>query len=93
MLQSEGIELVSETLFQVAKVGLATLKFMETGETLSKRTLQQFKSTLDACEYEVFHLGVGLKRKITLGFCKPDPLNRHNIAIQPAVRLLVQAIA
>ncbi|MGI9277056.1 MAG: family 20 glycosylhydrolase [Endozoicomonas sp.] len=94
MLASEGVEMVSKKMSEVAGVGLQLLNALEKGQKISRQQMKALKKTLDSCEYDVFYLGQGKEtRSFLLGFLKPDPLNRHNIAIQPGVRLLLRALA
>ncbi len=92
VLDQDGVYLVAQKLSELAGIGLQMLEVREQGKALSRCQARRFQKLLDSLEYDVFYPGhAGTTNTFVPGFLKPDALNRHNIAIQPAVRLLLES--
>lgn len=88
-LRRDELQFVTKTVSEIAAIGLRALDSLAKGEPLGFIEYYRLSNRLDDFEYGVFSFdNYG---EMANGVFRPDPLQQHNIAIQPAVARLVYA--
>lgn len=89
-MRSDGLDRVARGLGRIARIGSACMRALQEGRGLPPHRAWWYRLRLKRYAYEVFYLDKDVLRRIVRDLRKPDVLNRHNIAIQPAVAHLLE---
>ncbi len=89
-MRADGLGRVAVGLGRIARIGSASMQCLQAGRTFSPFRAWWYEKRLKAYAYEVFYLDKDVVKRVIRDLRKPDVLNRHNIAIQPAVAHLLK---
>ncbi len=92
VLKNANIALVSAGLKEVAGIGMTAMRMLADGRAPGFIESWRLRGKLDDYDYSVLDLNstAGML-DFAADMLKPDALNKHNIAIQPGVRRLLEA--
>lgn len=89
-MRSDGLGRLALGLGRIARIGSQCLRALQEGRRVPLHRAWWYRLRLKSYAYEVFYLDKDVLHRIVRDLRKPDVLNRHNIAIQPAVAHLLE---